>query len=192
MRLRLASGSPRRAEILRTIGLVFEVLDPAVDESRHPDESPDSYVERLARSKAQSAAGPGFLTIGADTVVVSDGRVLGKPAHPDEARKMLQRLQGRRHEVLTGIAVACEGRVESLVDTATVVFLVMTDEEIDDYVDTGEPMDKAGGYALQGLAARFVAAVDGSPYTVIGLPVHLLSRLVAKVGGDLRDFASKG
>lgn len=168
-------------------------MEPGVDERRHPGESPDTYVERLARSKALAAPGPGFLTIGADTVVVSEGRVLGKPAHPDEARTMLQRLQGSKHEVLTGLAIATdEGRVESLVDTATVTFMTMTSEEIDDYIDSGEPMDKAGGYALQGLAARFVAAVDGNPYTVVGLPVHLLSRLVAKVGGDLKDFASKG
>lgn len=192
MKLVLASESPRRAEILRTIGLDFEVLSPAIDEVRLPGENPDTYVERLARSKARAVAGGDAVTLAADTVVVHEGRVLGKPAHPDEARAMLQRLQGSNHQVLTGIAVvAPDGRVDSLVDSATVTLMPMTAEEIDDYIDTGEPMDKAGGYALQGLAARFVSSVEGSPYTVIGLPAHLLARLIAQAGFDLGDFAAE-
>jgi septum formation protein len=193
MRLVLASESPRRAEILKTIGLDFEVLPPAIEELRLPEENPDTYVERLARTKAMAVAGSDAVTLAADTVVVHEGRVLGKPAHPDEARAMLQRLQGSSHQVLTGIAVvAPDGRMESLVDSATVTLMPMTAEEIDDYIDTGEPMDKAGGYALQGLAARFVSAVEGSPYTVIGLPAHLLARLIGQSGYDLGDFAAKG
>jgi septum formation protein len=190
VKLVLASSSPRRAAILKTIGLDFEVAVPGVEEIRRPDESPDVYVERLAREKALAVVGPGVLALGADTVVVHEGRVMGKPVHPDEARAMLTRLQGDRHEVWTGVAVAGpSGSVESLADRASVTFTSMTAEEIDDYIDTGEPMDKAGAYALQGLGARFIASIDGNPYTVIGLPVHLLDRLVSRTGFDLIDFA---
>ncbi len=189
----LASGSPRRAAILKTISLRFEVMVPGVDELRHPDESPDVYVERLARDKAMAVVGPGVIAVGADTVVVHEGRVMGKPVHPDEARNMLNRLQGSRHEVWTGIAVAGPtGGVESFADRASVTFMTMTADEIDDYIDTGEPLDKAGAYALQGLGARFIESVDGSPYTVIGLPVHLLDRLVSRAGFDLSDFVRPG
>ncbi|MDX1469729.1 MAG: Maf family protein [Acidimicrobiia bacterium] len=192
MKLVLASTSPRRRELLSRLGVEFEVEPPTVNEDRHPGEAPPEAVERLARAKATAVAGPGKIVLAADTLVVHDGRALGKPAHPEEARSMLRDLQGSSHDVFTGIAVAhWDGHavVESMVDVAEVVFLPMTADEIASYVATGEPMDKAGSYALQGIAGRYVEAVHGSPFTVIGLPLHLLARLVARAGHDLEAFA---
>lgn len=191
MRLVLASSSPRRQDLLRTLRLDFEVRPADVDEARLPDEPPATYVERVARAKAGVVAGDGLLVVAADTTVVHEGRVMGKPGHPAEARSMLRRLQGQVHEVFTGVAVATwEGtaQVRSLVDVAEVEFLPMTDEEIDGYVETGEPMDKAGAYAMQGLGSVFIGRVSGSPFTVIGLPVHLLPRLIAASGAELASF----
>jgi septum formation protein len=188
MRLILASGSPRRAALLNQLGLEFEVRPADIDESRRPDEGAGAYVERLARDKAQAVAEPGSVVIAADTAVVHEGHVLGKPGHPEEARSMLRRLQAGVHEVFTGVAVAGNGEVESLVDITEVRMLALTDEEVADYVDTGEPMDKAGSYALQGMGGVFVESISGSPFTVVGLPIHLLPRLVAGVGADLQRF----
>jgi septum formation protein len=191
LRLVLASGSPRRAEILTTAGLVFEVKAPDIDEGRKPEEAPETYVDRLARAKAEALCGDGVVTIGADTVVVYQGRLLGKPSHPEEARGMLRRLQGQRHQVLTGMAVTgfdTRPVTISAVDVTDVVMIPMTEDEIDDYVDGGEPMDKAGAYALQGRGGVFVESVHGSPYTVIGLPVHLLPRMLARLGHDIGAF----
>jgi len=173
---------------LNQLGLEFEVRPAGVDESRRPDAPAGAYVERLARDKAQEVVEPGSVVIAADTSVVHDGHVLGKPAHPEEARAMLRRLQAGVHEVFTGVAVAGDGEVESLVDITEVRLLPLTDDEIADYVDTGEPMDKAGSYALQGMGGVFVESISGSPFTVIGLPIHLLPRLVAAVGADLQRF----
>ncbi len=195
MKLVLASASPRRADILSTLGLVFDVVPADVDESRHPDETPQAYVERLAREKALAVAGTGLVVVACDTVVAHAGRILGKPVHPEEARAMLRRLQGESHEVVTGLAVAGHrGRPEvySTVDVTEVVFLPMTDDEIVDYVGSGEPMDKAGAYALQGAGGLYVEAVHGSPYTVIGLPVHLLPRLLGRLGHRLGSFRGAG
>jgi septum formation protein len=184
----LASSSPRRAELLTNLGLDFTVAPIEIDETRRPDESAARYGERLAREKAE-AAGQGGIVVAADTAVVHDGHVMGKPAHPEEARSMLRRLQGRAHEVFTGMAVTHDGTTESLVDVTEVRMLSMTDDEIADYVASGEPMDKAGAYALQGKGGLYVESISGSPFTVIGLPVHLLPRLVARVGGRLDEFA---
>lgn len=188
MRLVLASGSPRRAELLERLGLDFEVMPAHIDETRRPDEAPGDYVERLAREKALRVCGPERLVIAADTAVVHEGHVLGKPAHPEEARSMLRRLQGDTHEVFTGVAVAVANEVEAAVDVTEVRIMEMTDVEIADYVDTGEPMGKAGAYALQGRGGVFVERIVGSPFTVIGLPIHLLSRLARRVGADLDRF----
>ncbi len=185
MTLVLASGSPRRRRLLCQIGLVFEVEVPTVDEARRPDEAPGEYVDRLARDKAMTVAGPGRVVLSADTTVLFEGQILGKPEHPEEARAILRRLQGERHEVLTGVcAVGWDGGpvIRSVVDVAEVELLPMTEVEITDYVATGEPMDKAGAYALQGAGARFVKAVRGSPYTVVGLPLHLVPALLEGVG----------
>jgi septum formation protein len=188
VRLVLASGSPRRAALLDQLGLVYEVAIPDVDESRRPDERAGDYVERLAREKASALATAGAVVFGADTAVVHEGHILGKPAHPEEARSMLRRLQGQVHEVFTGVAVSWDGEIRSLVDVTEVEMLAMTEEEISDYVDTGEPMDKAGAYALQGRGGMFVAAITGSPSTVVGLPIHLVPRLLAQSGTTVHQF----
>ncbi len=191
MRLVLASDSPRRKRLLETLQLEFDVRPTDIDETRLPGEGPAAYVERVARAKAEAGAGEGVIVIAADTTVVHEGKILGKPGHPEEARSMLRRLEGDVHEVFTGLAVGSwegEARIRALVDVAEVEFLPMTDEEIADYVETGEPMDKAGAYALQGLGGIFVKRVNGSPFTVIGLPIHLLSRLMAAAGGELSAF----
>ncbi|HWB88301.1 MAG TPA: Maf family protein [Acidimicrobiia bacterium] len=188
MRLVLASGSPRRAEVLSRLGLVFDVEAPDVDETRRPGEAPGVYVERVARDKALAVTFPDSVVVAADTAVVHEGHVLGKPAHPQEARSMLSRLQGDTHEVFTGLAVARGQEVRTLVDVTEVRMLPMTAEEISAYVDSGEPMDKAGAYALQGRGGLWVESITGSPFTVIGLPVHLLPRLVAQVAGNLDEF----
>ncbi len=191
MKLVLASSSPRRRQLLETLGLDFDVEPTDIDESRHQDEPPGVYVERIASAKARAVAAADRVVLAADTVVVHEGKVLGKPGHPEEARSMLRRLQGDRHEVFTGVAVASWDGGPALhpaVDVTEVAFLPMTDDEIADYVSTGEPMDKAGGYALQGAGGRFVESVKGSPFTVIGLPIHLISRLIGHAGLDIRVF----
>lgn len=191
MRLILASSSPRRAELLERLGLEFAVLPADVDESRLPDEDPGKYVERLGRAKAEAVGERGDVVIGADTAIVHRGHVLGKPGHPEEARSMLRRLQGGVHEVFTGLAVAHSQEVVSLVDRTEVRMASMTAEEIADYVDCGEPMDKAGSYALQGRGGLYVESIVGSPFTVIGLPVHLLARLTERVGAQLGKFQGR-
>lgn len=168
--------------------LDFDISPPDIDETRKPGEPPGVYVERIAREKAIAVATPDAVVVAADTAVVHEGHVLGKPAHPEEARGILRRLQDDRHQVFTGVAVAANGGVETLVDVTKVKMLPMTDGEIADYVDTGEPMDKAGSYALQERGSVFVESIEGSPYTVIGLPVHLLPRLLGRVGSNLKHF----
>ncbi len=191
MKLVLASSSPRRRELLESLNLEFEVRSPDVDETRFPDEAPSVYVERIARSKAIAVAGSDEVIVAADTTVVVDGRVMGKPGHPEEARSMLRRLQGGRHEVLTGLAVSGLGETHSLVDATEVEMMAMTDDEIAAYVAGGEPMDKAGAYALQGEGGVFVTSIHGSPSTVVGLPIHQLPRLLGRVGVELSRFRSR-
>lgn len=191
MRLVLASGSPRRKALLETLRLDFDVEPAEVDETRLPDEAPGVYVERVARAKAAFVAAPERLVVAADTTVVHEGRVLGKPAHPEEARSMLRRLQGETHEVFTGLAVAWwEGHpsIQAVVDVSMVELVPMTEDEISDYVASGEPMDKAGAYALQGIGGVFVRRIIGSPFTVVGLPIHLLDRLMSAAGTRLSRF----
>ena len=191
MRLVLASGSPRRRELLERLGLDFDVVAPDVDETRYPDEVPAAYVDRVARSKSAAVAGDGLIVLAADTIVVHEGRVMGKPGHPEEARTMLRRIEGDVHEVFTGLAIGAwdtGAQIKSVVDVAEVTMLPMTEEEIAWYVGTGEPLDKAGGYALQGLGGLFVGKVVGSPFTVIGLPIHLIARLLSASGVDLTAF----
>lgn len=189
MRLVLASSSPRRAALLDQLGLDYSVSPANIDETRRPDEAPGVYVERLAREKAEAVATAGEVVVAADTAVVFEGHIMGKPAHPAEARSMLTRLQGHRHEVFTGLAVGHRGQVTSVVDVTHVEMLPMTEEEVRDYVESGEPMDKAGAYALQGIGGRYVEAVSGSPFTVIGMPIHLLGRLVSRLGASLEQFS---
>lgn len=179
----LASASPRRADLLRDAGLTFVVDAADVDESVESGEAPEQYVRRLAIDKARAVARrhPGAKVLGADTTVVVDGEVLGKPVDAADAARMVGRLAGRRHLVHTGVAVARDGEVTADVATTAVWFAPLSDAEIAAYVATGEPMDKAGAYGIQGAAGRFVTRVDGALDTVIGLPVALVARL-------LRDF----
>jgi septum formation protein len=185
----LASSSPRRAELLRAAGLPFIVRVAAIDESHHPDETPEAYVRRLAVAKARAVeAGPHEIVLGADTVVVAEAACLGKPADAAEAAAMLRMLAGRSHAVLTGVALVRDGATVALEVAATrVTFAPMSEADVGWYVSTPEPYDKAGGYAIQGLASRFVTAIDGSYANVVGLPVELVCRLLAGAGETLID-----
>jgi septum formation protein len=178
----LASSSPRRREILTLIGLTHEVLPADVDETLLPDEIPWAYAERLARAKARKSAMPGAVSIGSDTIVVVDGDVLGKPRDEADAAAMLRRLSGRSHTVMTAIAVAFDGAVTSDVVEVGVTFRTLRDDEIADYIKTGEPMDKAGAYGIQGFGATIVDGVDGDYFAVMGLGVNRLVRLLESVG----------
>jgi septum formation protein len=182
----LASSSPRRRELLTLIGLRHEVLPANVDETLLPGEIPWAYAKRLARAKAQAVARPGFVSIGSDTIVVVDGEVLGKPADAADAKQMLQRLSGRAHVVMTAIAVAFDGKVTSDVVKVGVTFRSLRDDEIDDYIATGEPMDKAGAYGIQGFGATIVDGVDGDYFAVMGLPVNRMIRLLESIGLEYR------
>ena len=172
-RLVLASGSPRRRELLTQMGLSFEIVVPEIDESRRGREAPRTYVRRLAEEKAQAVAvsRKTDLVMAADTTVVLDGEILGKPGSRAEARRMLTRLSGRTHRVLTAVALAERGAIESFVAASRVHFDELRPAEIRRYVQTEEPMDKAGSYAIQGRGAAFVRGVTGSVTNVIGLPL---------------------
>jgi septum formation protein len=182
----LASSSPRRSEILQAVGWPFEKLPVDLDETIKTNESPASYVERLALEKAQAAASKisSGLTLGADTTVVVDSQVLGKPRDEDDAHRMLKSLSGRWHEVLTGVAlvqVREEKTNVSAVETTRVKFADMTDEEIAAYITTKEPMDKAGAYAIQGRAALFIEKIEGDYWNVMGLPIRLVYNLMKMI-----------
>ena len=183
-RVILASASPRRRELLGLIGIAHEVRPADIDESLLPDELPAPHAERLARSKAHTIAAhePGAVVIAADTIVVVDGDVLGKPRDPRHAHEMLRRLSGRTHTVLTAIAVAKESRTESAVESVNVTFRALSDDEIDAYIATGEPMDKAGAYGIQGYGATIVERVDGDYFSVMGLGLRRLVELLERVG----------
>ncbi|MDX1644317.1 MAG: Maf family protein [Thermoanaerobaculia bacterium] len=189
-RLILASSSPRRRELLASLGLQFEVRPVAIDESPRDGEAPARLVERLAREKARARAEPGELVVGGDTVVVLDGTVLGKPADRAEAAEMLSALAGREHEVLSGIAVvsADARQLATEIERTRVRMAPLDAERIRWYVDTGEPMDKAGSYAIQGLGATFVESIAGSYTNVVGLPLAALRRLMAGMGYELLAF----
>jgi septum formation protein len=169
--------------VLTAAGIPFEVLATDVDESPRPNEAPQEYVERLAIEKASaiSRLRGDALVVGADTTVVVDGLILGKPRDRAEATGMLWRLNGRSHDVLTGVAVAGPRGIRSAVDRTRVWFDPMTAEEIGHYVASGEPLDKAGAYAIQGLASRYIPRIEGSYTNVVGLPVALVVRLIAEV-----------
>jgi septum formation protein len=164
--------------------VAFEVVTAAVDETPFDREMPESYVRRLAEAKARaaSATDPDAVVLGADTIVVLDGRILGKPRDVSDARDMLRALSGREHQVLTGVAVLDDGVVKVDVDTTCVRFAPLGEEDIEWYLASGEPMDKAGAYAIQGLASRFVEGIDGSYSNVVGLPVALVWRMLCEEG----------
>jgi septum formation protein len=184
----LASGSPRRRELLEGLGVRFKVRPVDLDESPVPGESPRDYVLRLAIEKAAARVERGELVLAADTTVVVDGEILGKPLDDDDARRMLRLLAGREHSVLTGIALHCSSGKAAEVDETLVRFAPLSEAEIDWYVATGEPRDKAGAYAIQGLGSLFVEGVEGSWSNVVGLPVPRMYRLFARLGYDLKAF----
>jgi len=182
----LASASPRRARILSELGVVFRVVVSHVDESLQPGEDGAVAVERLARQKALSVArGETLPVLAADTEVVCDGRVLGKPGGVAESVAMLRGLAGRTHEVVTGLCLVSGGKLRCGVERTSVRFAAMSPAELAWYADTGEPLDKAGGYHVDGRGALFVEAVTGSPSNVAGLPVRLLLRLARELDVDL-------
>jgi nucleoside triphosphate pyrophosphatase len=179
MRLILASASERRKELLRNAGFEFESRVSYVEEVRLVGESAEGYICRIARKKARAVSAlsdPGCVVLGADTEVVVSGQTLGKPAGPEDAARMLRQLAGRTHQVITGVCVhlAPEGPEDSKHAVTLVTFSAMSDQEIHDYVQSGEPMDKAGAYAIQGLASKFVTRIEGSYSNVVGLPIHLV------------------
>jgi septum formation protein len=182
MRLILASASPRRAELLNAAAIDFDIMPADVDESVHDGESAEVYAARVAEAKARAVleGRPDRPVLAADTVVVVDGRILGKPADAADAARMLRLLAGRQHDVLTAVTVGGGALPAPVtrVEWTRVEFAPLTDAEIAWYVASGEPMDKAGAYAIQGRASRFVERIDGSYSNVVGLPVALVYRLL--------------
>jgi septum formation protein len=192
-RLILASASPRRRELLKQAGFTFEVRPAQVNEDPYPDEDPVAYVVRLARHKAQSvlaeissdAPAQSAVVLGADTTVTLDGHILAKPEDAADAARMLRMLSGRTHRVITGVAVASATGTEVAAEITGVQFLTLTDEEINSYIATGEPMDKAGAYGIQGYAAKWIPRIEGCYSNVVGLPLGLVSTMLQVV--RLRD-----
>jgi len=186
----LASGSPRRRELLAGLGLRFTVRAVDLDETPGTGEPPEETVVRLAREKAAAQGEPGELVLAADTVVVIDGDLLGKPRDPEDARRMLAHIAGREHTVLTGVALEEPGRGlrTSALERSQVRMTSLTPAEIEWYVSTGEPLDKAGSYAIQGLGALLVEEVHGNYTNVVGLPLPLTRRLFRELGWELLDF----
>ena len=180
-RLVLASQSPRRRELLAQLGLSFDVRPSDADETVHPGEPPRDYVLRVAREKARAVAGD--LVLAADTAVVLGDEVLGKPADDADARRMLRALSGTEHEVLTAVVLRRDAALElDTVVSTRVVFAELSDREIDRYVSTGEPRDKAGAYAIQGAGGAFVRSVEGSVSNVVGLPLAETAALLRRAG----------
>jgi septum formation protein len=186
VRVILASQSPRRRELLALVGISHEVSPADVDETPYPGELPVPHCERLARAKAAVLAErhPDALVVGADTIVVVDGDILGKPRDRDEAVRMLERLDGRAHTVFTAVAIAQGSMVASAVERVEVTFRALGRALIETYVGTGEPMDKAGAYGIQGYGATIVERIDGDYFSVMGLPVGTLVRLLREAGYD--------
>jgi len=181
VRLILASASPRRAELLRAAGYEFEIIVADVDERARDGETPDIYVRRLAAEKSAAVQAADMIILGADTTVVVDGEILGKPRDDDEAAAMLRRLAGRRHDVLTGVSVRHGAHEVGRVESTAVWVSTLTTEDITWYVASGEGRDKAGAYAIQGLASRFIPRIDGSYANVVGLPVAAVAELLRSV-----------
>ena len=181
-RLVLASASPRRRELLSQAGFSFEVHPAHVNEDLRPEEDPIAYVVRLAREKALAVYGlledPEAIVLGADTTVTLDGHILAKPDDSSDASRMLRMLSGRTHRVITGVAIATSAGTEVAAEVTGVQFLTLTDEEIAAYIATGEPMDKAGAYGIQGHAAKWIPRIEGCYFNVVGLPLALVSTML--------------
>jgi septum formation protein len=191
----LASASPRRRELLTQAGLTFTVESADINEERLANEIAAAYVHRLAIEKAQAvwnlrssldALHDPLIVLGADTCVVSDGHILGKPVNAEDARRMLELLSGRTHTVLTGVAAVSRGKTVSDVEITQVTFNILREAEIEEYISTGEPLDKAGAYGIQGYAARWIPRIEGCFFNVVGLPIArtiaLLDEARAKLG----------
>ncbi len=184
----LASASPRRRELLTQAGYEFQIHPAHIPEDPLPDEDPITYVVRLAREKAEAVyrelaardcgAGDGLAVLGADTTVTLDNHILGKPENADDAARMLRMLSGRTHRVLTGVALVTADGTEVAAEATAVRFLTLPDKEITAYVATAEPMDKAGAYAIQGRAARWIPRIEGCYFNVVGLPLALVTALL--------------
>ncbi len=191
----LASGSPRRRELLGRLGVVPSVEPADLDESVLPGEQPAVYVERLAREKAATAVRPGVVVIAADTAVVRDDEILGKPIDRADTVRMLESMSGRTHQAVSGVAVALhvgdEVRVAAGVETTIVSIEPLTADRIDWYADSGESDDKAGAYGLQGAASVFADRIEGSVTNVIGLPMALLDELFTELGLNILDFRDR-
>ena len=187
MKLILASASPRRAEILRDAGIPFTQLSSAVDETPYPEETPQDHVQRLSSAKAElvaaRAVGPAII-IAADTVVTLEGHIFGKPRSSDDARHMLEKLSGRTHSVITGVALIRLPDAERIifVESTLVHFAALSGEEINRYLATNEPHDKAGAYAIQGRAGRFIPRIEGCYFNVVGLPLARLQHALNELG----------
>ncbi|HEX9128610.1 MAG TPA: Maf family protein [Gemmatimonadaceae bacterium] len=183
-RVVLASASPRRRDLLDLIGIAHDVRPANIDETMRPREAPRRYAERLAREKASAIAtrDPDLITIGADTVVVINRKVLGKPADANDAARMLRTLSGREHTVITAVAVSRGRKLRSAIEEVRVKFRRLRDDEIDAYIAMGEPMDKAGAYGIQGYGATIVERIEGDYFAVMGLPLVRLVGLMRDVG----------
>ncbi len=186
----LASASPRRRELLAQAGFAFSVRAAEIPEDPHANEDPIAYVTRLAREKAEAVfrqisseeSAPPQVVLGADTTVTVDNQILGKPADASDAARMLRLLSGRTHLVMTGVAVVTPQNAEVAAEVTAVRFLTLSDREIEDYVATGEPMDKAGAYAIQGRAARWIPRIEGCYFNVVGLPLALVTAMLESLG----------
>lgn len=194
----LASASPRRQELLRQLGIGFEVMPSNILELRAADETPVQYVTRVAGDKARWVARlvgerglPEHPVLGADTEVVLDGEILGKPENPAHGMGMLQRLSGRTHEVLSAVCVWHRGREQAALSTSRVTFRALTQQEIAQYWETGEPLGKAGAYAIQGRAAAFIARIEGSYSGVMGLPLYELDTILRTLQAGTSDTSGK-
>lgn len=188
LRVILASASPRRRDLLDLIGIPHDVLPANIDENPRGRESPRKHAERLAREKAAAVAtsDASLITIAADTIVLVDRKILGKPTNAVDAESMLRLLSGREHTVVTAVAVARGNKVKSAVEEVSVTFRKLTDEEIDDYIATGEPLDKAGAYGIQGYGATIVERIEGDYFAVMGLSLVRLVALLREVGVEYR------
>jgi nucleoside triphosphate pyrophosphatase len=178
----LASASPRRKELLTQAGFTFRIHPAHIPEDPAPGEDPIAYVTRLARQKAEAVyrelAEPNLTVLGADTTVTLDNQILGKPEDPEDAARMLRLLSGRTHRVITGVSLVTADSADTAAEVTAVQFLTLSETEIQAYIATGEPMDKAGAYAIQGHAARWIPRIEGCYFNVVGLPISLVSTLL--------------
>ncbi len=188
----LASASPRRQELLRNAGIAFEVQPAHIVEVPLAGETAKGCAERLAREKALAVASqrPRDVVLGADTVVTTDNQLLGKPSDAADAKRMLRLLSGREHQVITGVCLAFDGHISVASETTQVTVNELTEKEIADYVASGEPMDKAGAYAIQGIASRWIPRIEGDYFNVVGLPVALVFRMLREMSSEASALGS--